>query len=339
MNNNDPADSTSVPAPTPPVLDTSSSSTGDGDPVAVPITSAAPAAAQARATLQMKKKYEFINGIMENLDMLIYVELCSFFRLLMRVLAQVMFLTPKPSFVPPMPKHRPYIGAIFGPNVICILLHVFTSRAEAGEAMRGYLHGGIIIDLIGQKGPTSTFHLVMLDLLVLAMQCFMLAVHVERERLKDALVPKPGTGGVQAGAEAVPVVVSAQDQDAEERGVLRETVVAGDGTGSGDIEMQPLASTSREGEEELQRQRLLSDPALLQEHNEDDDYPLDVFYSGTAVVGDFHVLHTLRTQWDEYGQATASALQTVGFSAEVAVASADRRIGAVRRNLEASFTP
>lgn len=32
--------------------------------------------AQARATTQMKKRYEFINLIMANLDMLIYVELC-----------------------------------------------------------------------------------------------------------------------------------------------------------------------------------------------------------------------------------------------------------------------
>lgn len=36
----------------------------------------APAPAQSRATLQMKKKYEFIDNIMNNLDMLIYVELC-----------------------------------------------------------------------------------------------------------------------------------------------------------------------------------------------------------------------------------------------------------------------
>src|SRR3954469_4316676 len=92
---------------------------------------------------------------------------CSLFRLLLRAVNQMMFLSPKPQFIPTAPIHRPYIGAIFAPNIICILLHILTARSEAGEAMRGYLHGGVIIDLIGQKGPTSKFHLVVLDLLVL----------------------------------------------------------------------------------------------------------------------------------------------------------------------------
>jgi len=125
----------------------------------------------------------------------------------------MMFLTPKPNFIPPMPQHRPYIGAIFGPNIICLFLHLFTARSEAGEAMRGYLHGGVIIDLIGQKGPTSKFHLVVLDVLVLALQCFMLSVHVERERLAaimSALVQ--GTPADQPRVEAV----ASQDHDAEE---------------------------------------------------------------------------------------------------------------------------
>jgi len=277
----------------------------------------APTVAQKRVKIQTKK-YEFVNAIMFNLDILIYAELCivyymdcSFFRLLIRALAQVIFLTPKPNFITPIPKNRPYISAIFGPNVICILLHIFTARSEAGEAMRGYLHGGIIIDLIGQRGPTSKIHLVLLDLLVIALQCFMLAVHMERERLAASLLPS------EEGSRSTVGVVSAQDHDAEERGVTRD--VARD---NGDMEMQPIRPTIDENNADQERESLLAEP-LPREDRDEDEYPLDIFYSGTSVVADFHVIHTLRNQWNDYESATASALQTVGFTSEFA---ADRRI-------------
>lgn len=242
-----------------------------------------------------------------------------------------MFLTPKPAFIPPAPIHRPYIGAILGPNVICILLHIFTSRPEAGEAMRGYLHGGVIIDLIGQKGPTSKFHLVLLDLLVLGLQCFMLAVHVEKERLSAVLkafaspAPTAATGLPREG------VVGAQSIEAEERGELGERVV----TSNGDMEMQDMTSQNdgessrhNEADEERneERERLLAEPPLAQQ--DEDDGTLDILWSGDAIVADFHIIHNMRRQWDDYGTATESALQTVGFSAEFAAVTASRRMNA-----------
>ncbi|KAG0650652.1 Defective for SREBP cleavage 4 [Hyphodiscus hymeniophilus] len=308
--------------------------------------------AQKRAHAQTKKKYEFVNGLMTNLDVLIYAELCivyymdcSLFRLLFRVLSQMMFLTPKPNFVPPMPQHRPYIGAIFGPNIICMFLHILTARSEAGESMRGYLHGGVIIDLIGQKGPTSKFHLVLLDILLLGLQCFMLAVHVERERLAAvmaALVSPATTTATATEAQPRAEIVEAQDHDAEERGVF--------GTGAmnnGDIELQPMVSTSEansgnnEGtlERDEERERLLAEPHPRQDPEDDDATGVDAFWSGTAIVADFHIVHTLRKQWEDYGNALASALQTVGFSAEFAAVAGSRRINAAsarfQRNMEA----
>lgn len=233
-----------------------------------------------------------------------------------------MFLTPKPHFVPPMPKHRPYIGAIFGPFIICALLHLFTARSEAGEAMRGYLHGGIIIDLIGQKGPTSKIHLLFLDCLVLGLQCLMLAVHVERERLKTVLVvyTSPGRPGTRS---EIPTI---QDHDAEERGIMRDAV-----TNTGDIELQSLAPRNEESsntqgddqERDEERARLLAEPPP-QEQGE--GAGLDMFWSGTVIVAELHILHNLRRQWDDYGNATGSALQTVGFSAELAAATANRNL-------------
>jgi hypothetical protein len=251
----------------------------------------------------------------------------------------MMFLSPKPNFIPPMPKHRPYIGAIFGPNIICGFLHIITARSEAGEAMRGYLHGGVIIDLIGYKGPSSKLHLLLLDMLVLALQCFMLAVHVERERLAAVLAAfsKPAVSTDQQSVD----VVSVQDHDAEERGVMQENLM-----NNGDIEMQAMASQNdgrpinrdnEHTEEDQDRQRLLRNPPPREE-TEDDDNPLDTFWMGSAVVADFHVLTTLRKQWHDYGNASGSALQTVGFSAEFAAVTANRRLTAAGQRFQRSIS-
>lgn len=265
------------------------------------------------------------------------------FRLLIRVISQMMFLTPKPNFVPPVPQHRPYIGAIFGPNILCIILHILTARSEAGEAMRGYLHGGIIVDLIGQKGPTSKFHLVLLDLLVLGLQCFMLGVHVEKEtQIKQLKSLKDPTA---ASTEPRVEPTAAQDMDAEERGVLRDTVVD---TSNEDIELNDLGIrrertsggvgvvniSEDDRQRDAERERLLAEPHPEEESDDDTEHPLDIFYSGTTILADFYIVQTLKKQWDDYGNATGSALQTVGFSAEFARMAANRRLNAATMQLQ-----
>ncbi len=243
----------------------------------------------------------------------------------------MMFLTPKPSFIPPAPQHRPYVSFIFGSNLICILLHLFTRRPEAEEAMRGYLHGGVIIDLIGQKGPTTKFHLVIMDILVLVLQCFMLAVNAEKERLatilKAAAGPTTATGSEQPRAE-VPTI---QDHDAEERGVVRNDELTTDG----DIEMQHLRPRSYslpnpdirpsiDEERNEERERLLAEPLPRREDEDEDGHALDVFWSGTVVLADFHVLHNLRRQYKESGASS----QTTSFSAEFASLTPNQRLNA-----------
>lgn len=226
-----------------------------------------------------------------------------------------MFLTPKPSFsnLRTTTKHHPYIGAIFVPNLFCMLIHLVTRRPSAGEVARGYLHGSIIIDFIGQKGPTSKFQLLVLDLLILALQCFMLAVHVEQERLKLVLSDIPAAAATPATA----ATVVAQTVDDEERGVIRNVV-----TESGDIEMQSMPhihtrnDTQGQRDEEVneEREHLLAE-ADPRADGEAEDGPLDVFYSGNVVVADFHVLDTLRSQWKDHDTASATALHTVGHTA------------------------
>jgi len=279
-----------------------------------------------RIFAQTKRKAEFVHDIIVNLDMLIYAELCalyymdcSFFRFLIRALTQVTFLTPNPKSLQPMPKHRPYIPVILGTNAFCLFLHMITSRPEAGELTRGYLHGGIIIDFIGQKGPTSKIVLVVLDLIVLALQCFMLAVHVEQERLKTALASR------EAMTELAAAMTVSQDHDAEERGVIRDS-----GINSNDIELQQIAS-SRTGindpiEDNQEERDLLLAERVRRAEGEADDGPLDLFYSGNVIVSDFHVLHTLRTQFNDHENAATTALHTVGHTAGYEWARVQHRV-------------
>ncbi|CCU78835.1 hypothetical protein BGHDH14_bgh02198 [Blumeria hordei DH14] len=266
--------------------------------------------AQKITLARAKKKIEFLTNLLTNLDTLIYIELCvvyymdcSLFRLLLRFLNQMIFFTPKP-----VPRQRPYIGAIFVPGIICMLLHLFTARSEASEAMRGYLHGGVIIDLIGQKGPTSKIHLLTLDIILLMLQCFMLAVHVEKGRLQIILatVANPRTEVVSPRAD----VVNLQDHDVEERGLIRN-----ENLNDADIELQNITvdSLSNNHDQSLgvnrERERLLSDyTARTGRESEEDEYEedetLEMFWSGMAIVSDFHILDNLKKQWHSYGCAT-----------------------------------
>ncbi|PQE20931.1 hypothetical protein CJF30_00002240 [Rutstroemia sp. NJR-2017a BBW] len=121
---------------------------------------------------------------------------------------------------------------------------------------------------------------------------------------------------------------STQDHDAEERGVLRDNV-----TGPEDIEMQtldpavvPSQPHSRvevpEGDEA--REDLLAEP----DGDENDDTPLDIFWSGTAVIGDFNVIDTLRNQLAVSAHGSGTELQTRSL-----LADASRRSNAIAQSL------
>jgi hypothetical protein len=66
---------------------------------------------------------------------------------------------------------------------------------------------------------------------------------------------------------------------------------------------------------------------------------LDTFWSGTAILADFHVIHNLKKQWADYGNATESAIQTMGFSAEFAAVAANRRLNAASARFQQNLTP
>lgn len=218
----------------------------------------------------------------------------------------------------PPPMARPYIGAIFTTNLICVLLHLLTSPPAGGEATHGYLHGGVLMDFVGQESPVSKIRLLLLDILTLGLQLVILAVVLERRKLSPTS---------SATDTAIPSSQSqAQDHDSEERGMLRPRISAED------IELQTFSS-GRTGADEDRERNELSSPSSSRFQDGGtlaavDEHPLDPFYSGQHIIADLRVLDTIRAQWMQYG-SLASAVREA--SAEGSESTNDttrrRRIG------------
>lgn len=254
---------------------------------------------------------------------------CSFPRLLLRVIPHYFFLTPKSEdYALLMPAHRPHAFAIFVPNALCMFFHLVLSLPRAGEDTRGYLHGGAIIDFVGQKAPTSRLGLLLLDAVILAIQCLMLAVYQEREALRKLVTPGRQTAGEAAAAAPaapavavpVPAAAAAQDHDAEERGVLRD----GPGTPAETrgIELRPLSGNGTRGGEGTPE---TAGPVPGSGLRQADADLLGVLRSGNAVLADFHIVHTIRTVGNDYERAAAHLTQTIGYTAALAARAAERR--------------
>ncbi|KAK0633442.1 hypothetical protein B0T14DRAFT_420567 [Immersiella caudata] len=279
-----------------------------------------PAAAPEEQERQRKrraglvKKLQSVSHLQKSLDMIVfaysctlyYME-CSFPRLLLRIVPHYIFISPKESTLS-LPAHRPHVFAIFLPNILCALFHFLVTLPRASEATRGYLHGGVIIDFVGQKPPTWRLGLLAFDLIIWGAQCLMLAVHQEREKLRKVLIPSlqtVPTTGTEAATETM------QDHDAEERGVLRDE----DGLMESDdsIELQPLNGVA-EGEPRIESgySRATADLG-------------DVMWSGNAVLANFHVVHAVRTVGNDLQNAAAVSLQSLGYTASLAAAIAAER--------------
>lgn len=229
-----------------------------------------------------------------------------------------MFITPKEGPVL-LPAERPHVFAILGPNLVCILAHIISALPTAGEATRGYLHGGVIVDFVGQKPPTTRLCPLFFDAVILAIQCLMLAIHTEREKLRKVvnpslqpLWPGPGQAGQQPGSlgsDGAGQPDATQTLDAEERGVNREDEIAlGDGN---ETERDPLVAGSRSGQEQDDEQRLGSNYSPASAGID----LFDIMRSGNASVGSFHPIHAIRTVGNDYQTAAAYTVQSIGFHA------------------------
>ncbi|KAL1963387.1 hypothetical protein VTN77DRAFT_8403 [Rasamsonia byssochlamydoides] len=264
---------------------------------------ATPARHGLRRKAQTAAKIAYIDRLLRDLDIVIYCELsalyymdCSLILFATRAIVQLIFFTPKaPPFDPT--RNQPFIGAIFSSNLFCMLLHLLFVHPGAGEETRGYLHGGLFIDFIGQKAPVSRLRLLMFDVLVMVLHLIMLGLIVERVRTNGN---GSSTNASTSSATTTQNATTGQDLDSEERGVRRNDSrvrLSGD-----DMEQSELGNDRPRTsiDESQERTELLAEP--LEESR--DSHPLDTFVSGEAVIMGMSIIDTIRDQW-RYNPATA----------------------------------
>lgn len=271
-----------------------------------------------------RKRGELLDDLLRNFDTLIYAELstiyymdCSFLRFAFRGFVQFVFLTLKQPPFPEQPAHRPVIAPLVGSNLICLLIHVLQSAPEAGEATRGYLHGGLAMDFIGQKGPSSRVVLVVLDLVVLALQLVHMAAGMARKRAREAA---SSPSSIAVGGDAQPAgAQQQQDVEAEERGEHRAEYGA-------EIEMQTLNPSGAAAVEAS-----ASEPLLATTTPRTDAHIFDAFNSGQIVLADLELWKHVKEQWhmvkDLRANADASQYQTRTIRAELAGSLLRMRMG------------
>lgn len=216
-----------------------------------------------------------------------------------------------------MPAGRMHLVLVILPNLWCMLIHLFAALPVGPEYHRGYQHGGLIIDFVGQKPPTSRTYYVLADLVLLALQCFMLAIHTEREKLRLALKtfrpmrPDP--------AAELALGRTLEDLDAEEQGVRGGLAVEGEDE-QGDIELRPIRSST--GDTNSSRSGL--DPSdSVDEPSR--SHLNDLYDSGNAILGEYHVFNAMRVAASDVERNAAASLQAIGYRTTLAAIEARRR--------------
>lgn len=193
--------------------------------------------------------------------------------------------------------------------------------ANAGEATRFYLHGGVITDFVGQLSPVSKTRLVATDLLFWALQIIMLAVSLERRKMggEEDEAAAAGANLSRGNEEAE----SWQAQDAAERGEQRGTNA--EGTESIEMDILSRQQTGRdEAEEDLLPDGSASIPS--DRHSPDD------FNSGQHVIANLDILGMIRTQWSQRNAfrnfvSEPAGAQSSPSSAALAAVAAGRALG------------
>ena len=305
----------------------------------------------------LKRKLEFVTHLLKGLDTLLFAELsalyymeyanytqptsrssktdhaflrrCSLFRLIIRAFGHFMYLSPKDETLPIIiPASRTHVILIVLPNLWCMLVHLFAALPQGLEYHRGYQHGGMIIDFVGQKPPTYRTYYLLADFFILGLQCLMLAVHAERERLRlslktfQPLITDPARRVQVATARAI------EDLDLEEQLIDSSgPSMSGAADGGGDIELQPLRrSSSRSGRTEASELGLRT--------NSGDDISRsrlsDILSSGNAMLDDYHILHCMRVAAIDLERTTAESLQSIGYQATTGALDSQRRRAAVQ---------
>ena len=198
------------------------------------------------------------------------------------------------------------------------------------EASRGFLHGGIVIDFIGQTPPRSRLILLAFDAFILAIQSLMLAVHSQREALRGAV--KPNRGSIDFLPE-LRRQLRLQTLDGEERRERRrrrrrrrrERRDSNANTPYQDVEMGAVLDNMEETnhtDEDDETTSLISEPAMSSNSGRQLS---EIYASGTAMIGEFHLLQSIRLASTDYSAAAAHSIRTLGYTASLATLLARER--------------
>lgn len=311
----------------------------------------------------LRKKLEFVTHLLKGLDSLVFAELsalyymeyarprpglppltltlpltrenprCSMFRLIIRAMSQLMYLSPKAETFPfLMPASRIHVVLVVVPNLWCILSHLLFALPQGRDYHRGYLHGSIIIDFIGQKPPTHRVFYILADIFLLFLQCLMLAIHTEREKLRLSLRtfrPLVADAALEAATSR-----TLEDLDAEERGV------GGPGSPHPELDEQEdgmeLQSLTRSSSSNDRTDGAALETTARPDLGDDTSRSRlsDILTSGNAILGEYHIIHCMRVAATELERTTAQSLQSIGYRATLAALNARRQGATAQRPQE-----
>lgn len=177
-----------------------------------------------------------------------------------------------------------------------MIFHALVINPQAGEETRGYLHGGLFIDFIGQK-PVSVVRLISFDILIFLIDFIMLALIIERVKTAGpSTTPTTNTEQTTTNTDSNAAQPTAQDHDAEERGMMRGTDDSETEQSDSNTET-PLPVTEIDDDVNDERTTLLAEPGESDAAYTRDGHPLDTFSAGQAVIVDMGLLGTIRDQW------------------------------------------
>lgn len=177
--------------------------------------------------------------------------------------------------------------------------------------MRGYIHGALLIDFVGELGPISKTRLVLLDLATMVLQFVILTVVLERAALKKCM---EGSLGPTANPTEEGLGLVGQDHDAEEQGVHRSAI-----SGNVGIELQPLRPTGRhlDGDYGNSDGDAVFEASSSTTRTSVSEHPLDIFNSGQHVVANLHIIETIRTLYRQWlnGGVGVGTMGAIGVGA------------------------
>ncbi|KAM3478415.1 hypothetical protein MY5147_002194 [Beauveria neobassiana] len=276
----------------------------------------------------LKKKLVFLTHLLKSLDLVVFAELsalyymeCSMFRFLLRAFGQYLYLSPKDeSFPVALTATRVHVLLVVAPNLICMLLHLFTSLPAGRADQRGYQHGGLVIDFIGQTPSSSRIYYVLADIFLLVLQCIMLTIHTEREQMRVTLKTfRPLAADLAQQAAAGRTI---RELDEEERGV---SAMMDEEAGDEAVEVEMRLLNQGAGAEIGNE----TGPSNSNTDNNGDNttHLFNVMNSGNGVLGPYHVLHTIRHTVMDVRRTAAHSLTSMGYDATFAAirANAQRR--------------